>query len=137
VVLADDHASMARELRALLTPSCDILQIVADGAELVAAVEALEPDVIVTDIAMPGLGGLAAARIILSQHPSARIVFVSVRGEPAVIQEAMQIGVLGYVMKGDAADELASAVHAAMAGQQHVSTTARSALDGRGREGGT
>jgi heat shock protein HslJ len=61
VVLADDRAAMARQLQALLKPSCDILQVVADGAALVAAVEALGPDVIVTDIAMPRLSGLAAA----------------------------------------------------------------------------
>jgi two-component system NarL family response regulator len=135
VVLADDRASMARQLRALLTPSCEILQIVADGVALVAAVEALGPDVIVTDIGMPGLSGLAATRIILAQHPSARVVVVTVRDEPAVIREAFQVGVLGYVMKGDAGEELAGAVHAAMVGKPYVSTNARSALQARDREG--
>src|SRR5262245_3906201 len=130
VVLAEDHAPMARQLQALLTSSCDIVQVVVDGAALVAAVDALEPDVVVTDIAMPDLSGLAAARMILSRHPTARVVFVTVRDEPAVIQEAVDVGVLGYVMKGDAGDELARAVQVAMAGQRYVSTNARSALRG-------
>ena len=125
VVLADDRASMARQLRALLLPSCDVVEVVSDGAALVAAVDALEPDVIVTDIAMPGVSGMAAARIIRSRHPAARVIFLTIRDEPELIREAAHIGALGYVMKGDAGDELAIAVHAAMAGVQYVSTSAR------------
>jgi DNA-binding NarL/FixJ family response regulator len=128
VVLAEDHAPMAQQLRALLASSCEVVDSVADGAALIDAVAALEPDVIVSDIAMPGLSGLAAARLILAAHPAARIVFVTIRDEPSVVRAALGCGVLAYVLKGDAGDELVSAVRAAIAGEQYVSTNARAAL---------
>jgi DNA-binding NarL/FixJ family response regulator len=133
VVLAEDHAPMAQRLRALLEPSCDVLEIVEDGSALIAAVAALQPDAIVSDIAMPGMSGLAAARIILAEHPSARILFVTIRDEPSVVRAALQCGVLGYVLKGDAGDELPNAVLTVAAGQQYVSTNARAALEEPGR----
>jgi CheY-like chemotaxis protein len=73
VVLAEDHAPMAETLRAVLEPSCDIVGSVADGAALIAAVGALQPDAIVSDITMPGMSGLAAARIILAERRWRRI----------------------------------------------------------------
>jgi DNA-binding NarL/FixJ family response regulator len=123
---------MAQRLRALLEPSCDIVESVEDGSSLVAAVAAFQPDVIVSDIAMPGMSGLAAARIILAGQPGARIVFVTIRDEPSVVRAALQCGVLAYVLKGDAGDELVTAVRAAVAGRQYVSTNARAALGGPG-----
>jgi DNA-binding NarL/FixJ family response regulator len=133
VVLAEDHAPMAEKLRALLEASCDIVESVEDGAALIAAVAALRPDAIVSDIAMPGLSGLAAARIILAEQPNARIVFVTIRDEPSVVRAALHCGVLGYVLKGDAGDELSRAVRTVAAGRQYVSTNARAALEGPGR----
>jgi DNA-binding NarL/FixJ family response regulator len=130
VVLAEDHAPMAQKLRALLEPSCDVVESVANGTALVAAVAALQPDAIVSDIGMPGLSGLRAARIILATHPDARIILVTIRDEPSIVRAALQCGVLGYVLKGDAGDELVSAVCAATAGQRYVSTNARAAVDG-------
>jgi DNA-binding NarL/FixJ family response regulator len=132
VVLAEDHAPMAQRLRALLEPSCDVLEIVEDGSALIAAVATLQPDAIVSDITMPGISGLAAARIILAGQPSARIVFVTIRDEPSVVRAALQCGALGYVLKDDAGDELPNAVLTVAAGQQYVSINARAALEGPG-----
>jgi DNA-binding NarL/FixJ family response regulator len=84
--------------------------------------------VIVSDIAMPGLSGLAAARVIVAQYPEARIVFVTVQDEGAVIRKALSDGARGYVVKGDAGDELPSAVRMVLAGGQYVSSSARAAL---------
>jgi DNA-binding NarL/FixJ family response regulator len=125
VVLAEDHVPMASQLRALLAPAYDVVQTVGDGAALVEAVEAQRPDLIVSDITMPGLSGLAAARAILAGHPMARIVFVTVRDEASVVRAALQCGVLAYVVKVDVGEELLSAVRAAAAGEQYVSTSAR------------
>ena len=80
---------------------------------------------------MPRLSGLAAARIILARHLATRFVFVTMRDERAVVRAALECGGLAYVLKCDAGDELVAAVRAAVAGEEYVSTNARSAL-GRG-----
>jgi DNA-binding NarL/FixJ family response regulator len=125
VVLAEDHAPIARQLKGLLGSCCDVVQTVADGAALIAAVDALQLDVIVSDIAMPEMTGLTAARIILARHPEARIVFVTIRDEPSVVRMAMDCGVRAYVLKGDAGDELSDAISAVLAGKRYLSARVR------------
>jgi DNA-binding NarL/FixJ family response regulator len=127
VVLAEDHAEMAQHLRSLLGTDYDV-EIASDGQALIAAVDANSPDVIISDITMPGISGLAAARSILATHPGARIIFVSVRDEPAVIRKAISGGACGYVMKCDAGDELIQAVQMVLGGGRYVSSSARTAL---------
>lgn len=129
VLLAEDHASMAQQLRALLETCFDVVQTVEDGAALLLMEAVLQPDVIVTDIGMSRLSGLEAARIILAGNPQARIVFVTIRDDPAVVRAALRSGVLAYVVKADAGDELVDAVQAAIAGRQYVSTNAQAALN--------
>lgn len=73
VLLADDHPAVAKELCALLQTEFDVIATVGDGEALLAAAHALAPDVIVTDIAMPALDGIAAASEILRRNPAARI----------------------------------------------------------------
>lgn len=128
LVLAEDHAHMALQLQSLLAASFEIVGTVEDGTALVAAVDALEPDVIVSDISMPQLSGLAAARIILAHHPAIRIVFVTVCDERAVVRAALKSGGRAYVLKCDAGDELVTAVRAVVAGEEYLSTNARAAL---------
>jgi DNA-binding NarL/FixJ family response regulator len=76
--------------------------------------------VIVSDITMPDLDGIAAATAILRANPSARIVFVTVHGDRSVVVRALSTGALGYVLKWSAGDELIPAIHAALAGQRHI-----------------
>ena len=92
-----------------------------DGRALVSAAEQLSPDVIVTDISMPGLDGIAAATAILRRNPAARIVFVTVHGDPSLVERGLATGALGYVLKLAAGDELVPAVHAALRGERQVS----------------
>lgn len=127
VILAEDHPEMAEHLRALLGSDYDIY-VVSDGTALMAAVASEMPDVIVSDIAMPGINGLAAALSIRSKHPEARFIFVSVRDDPAVIRKALAEGARGYVVKSDAGDELADAVQAVLGGGHYVSSSAQAAL---------
>ena len=128
LVLAEDDAPMAVHLRSLLAAASEIVATVEDGPALVAAADALEPEVVVSDISMPRLSGLAAAQIILARHPATRIVFVSVHDERAVVRAALDSGGRGYVLKCDAGDELVAAVRAVVAGEEYVSTNARAAL---------
>jgi DNA-binding NarL/FixJ family response regulator len=123
VLLADDHPAVVKDLCALLEPEFDVVATVGDGHALVAAAQALAPDVIVTDITMPGLDGIEAAREILQKNPAARIVFVTVHDEPELVKKGTAIGVLGYVLKPTAGEDLVPAIHAARRGEHHVSPT--------------
>ena len=119
---------MAENLRSLLG-DYDV-DIVPDGHGLIAAVKANVPDIIISDIAMPGISGLEAARDILAAHPNARIIFLSVRDEPAFVRKAIDEGAAGYVVKSDAGDELIDAVQTVLGGGHYVSSSARAALKG-------
>lgn len=130
VLVADDHAAMANQLRALLEPEFDVVAIVRDGDTLLDAAAELAPDVIVCDIAMPGLDGIAATAEIRRRDPRARIVFVTVHDEPALIQQGLDAGALGYVLKLSAGEDLVPAVRAALRGERFVSTAARRAETG-------
>lgn len=128
VLLADDHKETLELLRSLLQPDFDVVALVEDGRTLVSEAARLSPDVIVTDISMPGLDGIDAVLRIRRGDPEARIVLVTVHSEPVLVQRGLAAGALGYVLKDSAGDELVEAVHAALGGQRFVS----SALTGRG-----
>jgi DNA-binding NarL/FixJ family response regulator len=121
VVLAEDHAETAALLHALLQQEFDVLADVADGGALVSAAARLVPDVIVADISMPCLDGIGAAVQIRRDNPGARIVFVTMLGDRAVVERGLATGALGYVLKVAAGEELVAAVHAALAGRRYVS----------------
>src|SRR5688572_3084425 len=99
LLLADDHAESRSLLRSLLESEFDVVGDVPDGYALVSAAARLSPDVIVTDISMPGLDGIAAATAILRGNPAVRIVFVTVHGDPALVERSLSTGALGYVLK--------------------------------------
>jgi DNA-binding NarL/FixJ family response regulator len=121
VLLADDHPAVVKDLCAVLQAEFDVIANVGDGYALLAAAEALAPDVIVTDIAMPGLDGIVAASEILRRNPAARIVFVTVHDDSEMMKKGLAIGVLGYVLKVMAGEDLVPAIHAALRGERHVS----------------
>jgi DNA-binding NarL/FixJ family response regulator len=125
VVLAEDHPASAGLLRDLLQAEFDVVDSVADGRALIRAVTLLSPDVVVTDIGMPGLDGLEAAREILRRNPLARVVFVTVEHNPEMVQKCLETGALGFVLKLAAGDELVTAVEAALSGRRYVSQLQR------------
>ena len=106
VLLADDHPEIVEDLRAVVEPEFEVVATVGNGYALVAAAETLVPDVIVTDISMPGLDGIAAADQILRRNPATRIVFVTVHNDPEMVQKGLATGALGYVLKFMAGDDL-------------------------------
>jgi DNA-binding NarL/FixJ family response regulator len=133
VLVADDHLAVAEGLRAILEPEFDVIATVSDGNALVAAATMLTPDVIVTDIAMPGLDGITATGEILRRHPRTRIVLVTVYNDAALVQKGFATGALGYVLKLVAGEELVAAIHTVLLGKQHVSPL----IGGRKMLGGT
>jgi DNA-binding NarL/FixJ family response regulator len=123
VLLADDHRLVAEGLVRLLEPEFELVGIVGDGRELLAAAAATKPDVIVSDIAMPELNGVEALEELKKVDPRVRLVFLTMHHNVTYARQAMEAGALGYVLKHSAADELILAVRAAAAGRTFVSPT--------------
>jgi DNA-binding NarL/FixJ family response regulator len=114
VLLAEDHPGVAEQLRAILETEFDVVGVVPDGSALLTAADELTPDVIVTDIAMPRMGGLEATVRLIGRTPHARIVLVTANDEPAVRRRGLAAGALGYVAKFAAEHDLVPAVRAAL-----------------------
>jgi len=121
LLLADDHVETAEQLHNLLQPHFDVVALVEDGQALVSAAARLTPDVIVTDIAMPGLNGIEACALILRDDPGARVIFVTVHAEPTLVARSLAVGARGYVLKDAAGDDLIPAVRAVLGGDCYVS----------------
>jgi DNA-binding NarL/FixJ family response regulator len=123
IVLADDHRLVREGLQALLARAGDleVIGLAEDGAAAVRLVRQLEPDVLVTDIAMPGLNGIEAARRVRMQHETVRVVCLSMHGDQRSVVAALDAGATGYVLKDSSCEELAQAVRNVAAGRIHLS----------------
>jgi DNA-binding NarL/FixJ family response regulator len=120
VLLAEDHAQVAEQLRRVLEADFEVVATTGDGQTLLRLAAALRPDLIVTDIALPVLDGLATARALRERQPDARIVLVTAHNDPALVQEGLAAGALGYVLKAIAGKEVVPAVRAALRGERQV-----------------
>jgi DNA-binding NarL/FixJ family response regulator len=121
VLLADDHRSVAEQLRRLLQSQFDVIATVSDGYGMIGAAHVLQPDIIVADITMPGMDGIAAAGWVLKANPAARIVFVTVHRETEIMKCAMDAGAMGYVLKLSAGEELVQALEGVLRGERYIS----------------
>ena len=118
LLIADDHALVRDGVRALVATAGDI-EVVAeasDGQEAVARARATSPDVVLLDIAMPGLGGLEAVPLIQREVPRARILILTQYEHTDYVRRFLRLGVSGYVLKKAAGVELISAIRAAHRG---------------------
>jgi DNA-binding NarL/FixJ family response regulator len=122
VVLADDHAMVRDGLRLLLEsePDIEVVGEAADGLAVAPLVGRISPDVLVLDLAMPGLNGLDVAREVLRVAPRTRIVILSMHDSDSYVLEAVRRGATGFIAKGSASAELARAVRAAAAGLRYL-----------------
>lgn len=120
VILAEDHLPVAEQIRELLGEEFDVLAVVGHGEALVKAVRRLRPDVVVTDISMPGMDGMQAVRELVQEQPGLPAVFITVHDDPLLARAALAIG-KGYVLKASAGEELIDAVHAALDNRYFVS----------------
>jgi len=112
VVLADDHTIVRQGLHALLASEEEI-EVVGDASDGRAAVEKareLCPDVVLMDIAMPGLNGIEATRQLASLLPTTRVIILSMYTDPEHVVHALSAGAAGYVRKNDADAELVTAI---------------------------
>ena len=120
VLLADDHTLILTAFERLLTPECEIVGQVSDGRALVTAAEALKPDVIVLDIAMPHLNGLEAGIQIKRKLPNVKLVFLTMNEETQLAVSAFEAGASGYLLKRSAASELLTSIREVMQGRSYV-----------------
>ena len=120
ILLADDHRYFLELIRGLLEPTFEVVGCVEDGESLVEAAGKLQPNVIVTDISMPKLDGLAAARRLV-ESGSSKIVFLTVHADPDFVQAALKTGALAYVLKLRIRTDLLVAIGEALAGRIFVS----------------
>jgi DNA-binding NarL/FixJ family response regulator len=118
VLIADDHAIVREGIRALLKLSDDIDVVgeAADGQEAIEAARRLRPDVILMDIAMPGLGGLEATLEIRKEDPDAKILVLSQYEDREYVRRFLKAGVSGYVLKKAAGSALTAGIRAAARG---------------------
>ena len=121
LLLAEDHVDTAELLSDLLQAEFDVIGEVHDGLALVSAAKRLAPDVIVSDISMPGLDGIDATTAILRNNAAARIILVTAHSDPILMERGLAAGALGFVLKDLAGDDLIPAVHSALRGERHVS----------------
>ena len=121
IVLADDDREFLHALQTLLTSEFDIVASVGDGYALIKAAAVHKPDLIVTDISMPLLSGLHAARQLRMDQPSIPIIFLTIREDPAFVVEAQKLGVSGYVVKRSAASDLMPAMRTVLQGGSFIS----------------
>jgi DNA-binding NarL/FixJ family response regulator len=120
ILLAEDHPRVADELRRLLEAEFDVAAVVGDGHALLRQAEIVAPDVIVTDIVMPGLDGIAATSALLARRPDARVVLVTVHDDPELASRGYAAGALAYVVKLTASRDLIPAIRAALRGERYV-----------------
>jgi two-component system, NarL family, nitrate/nitrite response regulator NarL len=123
VLVVEDHRLFLDFVSSTLRqyPNLQVIGEVQDGLEAVDCAEALEPDLILLDVGLPGLNGIDAAHRIRELVPDARIVFVTQESSPEVVREALNLGAAGYVTKTKAGKDLPLAVEAAIQGRMFVS----------------
>jgi DNA-binding NarL/FixJ family response regulator len=112
VLIADDHNLVRAGLRLLMDemPGLDVVGEAADGNEALRLIESLKPDVVLMDVAMPGLNGIEAVRRANRQWPDTRILILSMHADEAYVYEAMKAGAAGYLLKGADKAELEQAI---------------------------
>ena len=114
MIIADDRADVHPLLRRILAPELDVVESVFDGQALLEATERLDPDLIVVDIVMPVLDGIEAVKRLKAQSSTVAVVFISTDAGEENVQRVLKTGVLAFVRKASAAEDLLPAARAAL-----------------------
>jgi DNA-binding NarL/FixJ family response regulator len=121
ILIADDHQLLADACKSLLEPEFQVVGVVTDGRQLIAAAAVLKPDIILLDIHMPRLNGLDAGHQVKQKSPGVKLVFLSMDMEAGVAAEAFRRGGSAYVLKQSAGDELVRAIRKVNEGVSYLS----------------
>jgi signal transduction histidine kinase len=119
VLLVDDHAGIRRGIRQMLELNSD-LEVVGEGAngfDAIAAVDQLDPDIVLMDMNMPMMNGVEATKTIKERHPDVKVLALTAFGEMSLVAAMVKAGAAGYLLKGGTPDELVDSIHAVARGQ--------------------
>jgi NarL family two-component system response regulator LiaR len=130
VMIVDDHAMVRKGLTAFLKnePTLELVGEARDGREAIEACEQLKPDVILMDLVMPELGGVAATRTIHQRCPTVQVIALTSFQEKELVQDALQAGAIGYLLKNVSGEELVEAIRQAHGGRPTLAPEAVQAL---------
>lgn len=141
IMLADDHTLVREGVRSLLSklPGMEIVGEAEDGTEAVALCHREQPDVVLMDIAMPGLNGIEATRRITDDSPRTKVILLSMYANEEYMRQALSMGAAGYLLKGSDHKELEFAIRSVGRGERYLTpTVAKHMVEGyrnRHREG--
>jgi DNA-binding NarL/FixJ family response regulator len=121
LMIADDHTMFAQGLESLLGDEFELLGTAGNGKELVDATLRLNPEVILVDISMPVLNGFDAVRQLKENGCDAKIIFLTMHDDSALLAEAFRCGASGYILKQAAGEELVNAIKEVAEGNNYVS----------------
>ena len=130
ILLADDHSVLRSGLKLLLEsqPNLKVIGEASSGLDALELAGKLQPDLILLDLSMPGLGGLDALPVLRKIIPSAKILILTMHDDPQYLRTALKGGVSGYVLKKAADAELISAIRAVLRGEIYVHPSMTRAL---------
>jgi NarL family two-component system response regulator LiaR len=130
VLIVDDHSVVRSGLATFLSviPDLELVGEAEGGDEAFVRCGLLKPDVVLMDLMMPGTNGVAATRLIREKYPTIQIIALTSFREDTLVQDALQAGAIGYLMKNVSARELASAIRSARSGKMTLSPEAAEAL---------
>ena len=120
VLIADDHAIVKEGLVGLLKERFDVVGAVGDGQLLVEAAKRLQPDVIVTDISMPGLSGLDVLGRLKSERLTSKVIVLTMHNDADLATQAIRAGAAGFILKLSAGEELVTAIEQVMEGRVYL-----------------
>jgi DNA-binding NarL/FixJ family response regulator len=125
VLVADDHKIMLDNLVRLLSSEFDVVATARDGGAVVTEATRVNPDLLVLDIAMPVLTGIAAAARLKANGSTAKVVFVTMHHDREFVQESAALGTVAYVVKDRLVSDLMPAIRSVLAGEAFVSPSIR------------
>ncbi|NQT73747.1 MAG: response regulator transcription factor [Chloroflexi bacterium] len=129
-MIVDDHAMVRSGLDAFML-AFDDLELIGEassGEEAIDICAQLQPDVVLMDLMMPGIGGVAAIGAIREKHPNIQVIALTSFAEQEHVQGALKSGAIGYLMKNVSADDLVNAIRDAVSGKPSLSPEAARAL---------